>query len=38
MAVWRNTGRSGSVTDSSDRVGGRNHVTAQVSSPICLSY
>lgn len=32
MEVWRNSGRSGGIANFSDRVGDRDHDTAQVSS------
>ena len=31
MAIWRNSGRSSGITDTSHRAGGRDRVTAQVS-------
>ena len=36
MAVWRDTGRSVCTAVTSDRVGGRNRVTAQVSKSCLL--
>ena len=36
MAVWRDTGRSVCTAITSDRVGGRNRVTAQVSKSCLL--
>ena len=39
MAVWSNSGRGGSIANTSDRAGDRDHVPAQVSrlNNVCLT-